>query len=75
MYNRIETLRKHEKIEGYAVGFESLISLITTLLPQYEVIGQALRKEIAMLPPLAIRELVPNALIHQDFHMWYITHD
>lgn len=33
------------------------------------MIGQALRKEIAMLPPLAIRELVPNALIHQDFHM------
>lgn len=67
--NRIETLREHESNEGYAVGFENLISLINTLLPQHEIIGQALRKEIPMFPPLAIRELVPNALIHQDFHM------
>jgi ATP-dependent DNA helicase RecG len=66
---RIETLREHESAEGYAVGFERLINLITTLLPQHEVIGQAFRKEIPMLPPLAIREIVPNALIHQDFHM------
>lgn len=67
--NRINTLREQESIEGYAVGFESLMSLITTLLPQHEVIGQALRKEIPMLPIPAIRELVPNAMIHQDFHI------
>jgi predicted HTH transcriptional regulator len=32
------------------------------------VIGKALRKEVPMFPELAIRELVANALIHQDFH-------
>jgi ATP-dependent DNA helicase RecG len=36
------------------------------MLPSNEVIGQALRKEVPMYPELAVRELVANALIHQD---------
>ena len=32
-----------------------------------EVIGEALRKSTPMFPELAVRELVANALIHQDF--------
>lgn len=34
---------------------------------QRQKIGKALRKEIPMYPPIAIREFVANALIHQDF--------
>jgi ATP-dependent DNA helicase RecG len=67
--SRINTLREQESTGGYAIGFENLMSLITNLLPQHEVIGQALRKEIPMLPIPALRELVPNAMIHQDFHI------
>jgi predicted HTH transcriptional regulator len=33
------------------------------------LIGQALRTEVRMYPEIAIRELVANALIHQDFHI------
>jgi len=40
---------------------------INGLIPANEVIGKALRREIPMFPDLAIRELVANALIHQDF--------
>jgi len=36
-------------------------------LPVKEVIEQALRKSVPMFPELAVRELVANALIHQDF--------
>lgn len=36
-------------------------------LPQNEVIEDALRKEVKLVPEVAIRELVANALIHQDF--------
>lgn len=36
-------------------------------LPQNEVIEDALRKEVKLLPEIVIRELVANALIHQDF--------
>jgi len=67
--NRVETVREHEMSKGYAIGFEELIEVIATLLPNNEVIGQALRKQIPMFPMLAIRELVANAIIHQDFHL------
>ena len=66
--NRIETVREQSGTKGYASGFEGLIGFITSLLPSNEVIGKALRKEVPMFPELAIRELVANALIHQDFH-------
>lgn len=59
-------LRDQLGVKGYAVGFEGLISFIANQLPANEVIGQALRADVRMYPELAIRELVANALIHQD---------
>ena len=64
---RTKTLRELEFIKGYACGFAGLIDSINGLLPFNEVIGQALRKTVPMFPELAVRELVANALIHQDF--------
>ncbi len=65
--NKLDTERDLIGQKGYAVGFEGLISYINSLLPMNEVIGQALREEVRMFPELAIRELVANALVHQDF--------
>ncbi len=67
--SRVETVREQEGTKGYASGFEGLIGFVANLLPSNEVIGQALRKEVPMFPELAIRELVANAIIHQDFHL------
>lgn len=67
--SRVETVREQEGGRGYAAGFEGLIGFVTNLLPSNEVIGQALRKQVPMFPELAIRELVANAIIHQDFHL------
>jgi len=53
--------------KGYAVGFEGLIGFIGSYLPKNEVIGKALRETVQMYPDIAIRELVANAIIHQDF--------
>lgn len=64
---RVETVREQEGSRGYAAGFEGLIGFINGLLPMNEVIGQALRKAVPVYPELAIRELVANAIIHQDF--------
>ncbi len=64
---RVETIREQEGARGYAAGFEGLIGFINGLLPSNEVIGQALRKTVPIYPELALRELVANALIHQDF--------
>lgn len=38
-------------------------------LPQNEVIKDALRTEVKLVPEVVIRELVANALIHQDLEM------
>jgi ATP-dependent DNA helicase RecG len=65
--SRVATVRELEGNKGYAVGFEALIDYIKTLLPANEEIGKAFRKEVPMYPELAIRELVANAIIHQDF--------
>ncbi|MGG6265226.1 ATP-binding protein [Leptolyngbya sp. AN03gr2] len=64
---RVQTYKELESDKGYANGFESLINYIMALIPGNEVINQALRKSIPIFPELAVRELVANALIHQDF--------
>ncbi|PCJ99174.1 MAG: transcriptional regulator [Zetaproteobacteria bacterium] len=51
---------------GYAVGFSGLVGYINGLLPRNEHIGEAFREAQPLFPELAIRELVANALIHQD---------
>lgn len=64
---RVETLKEQVGNKGYASGFEGLIAFINGLLPSNEVIEQALRRTVPRFPELAVRELVANALIHQDF--------
>ena len=58
---------------GYAAGFTNLIRYINSKLPTNEQIDQALRRQVSMYPPVAIRELVANAIIHQDFSMRGVT--
>ncbi len=65
--NRIKTKREVPGSKGYAVGFEGAIAYINALLPASEEIGPVLRQEIYAYPELAIRELIANALIHQNF--------
>ncbi|MCB9082321.1 MAG: putative DNA binding domain-containing protein [Lewinellaceae bacterium] len=65
--NRIYTIKEQTGGKGYAVGFEGLIKYLDEQLPSNEVIDKALRKRVSLYPLLAIRELVANALIHQDF--------
>lgn len=65
--NRTRTQREVDGRKGYAAGFGGLMEFLTALLPRNEVIGTSERKDVAMYPDLALRELVANALIHQDF--------
>lgn len=55
--------------KGYAVGFRELVGFVMSQLPQNEIIENALRKEVKLTPEIVIRELVANALIHQDFRI------
>jgi ATP-dependent DNA helicase RecG len=64
--DRSTIVRQQTGHRGYAPGFEGLIGWVNAQLPQNEHIGQALRKTVPMYPEIAIREIVANALIHQD---------
>jgi predicted HTH transcriptional regulator len=52
--------------KGYASGFRGLADYIDALLPNNEHIGKAFREDEPLYPSIAIRELIANALIHQD---------
>lgn len=67
--SKVVTQREIEGGKGYASGFEGLVNYIKALLPSNEIIGAAFREEQPIYPELAIRELVANALIHQDFFL------
>jgi ATP-dependent DNA helicase RecG len=67
--NKVETIEEVPGQRGYAVGFEGLIGHLKRVLPHSEVIQQALRVETPLFPEIALRELIANALIHQDFSL------
>lgn len=65
--NKLHTIKEQVGRFGYAIGFERLVNYVNDKLPSNEEIGQVFRKEVRMYPELAIRELIANAIIHQDF--------
>lgn len=65
--NKVETIDELVGQKGYAIGFEGLIGYLKHILPHSEVIREALRAEVTVYPEIALRELIANALIHQDF--------
>lgn len=52
---------------GYAAGFQALVAFVMAQLPQNEIVEEAIRRKVKLLPEIVIRELVANALIHQEF--------
>jgi ATP-dependent DNA helicase RecG len=65
--DRLGAIKEQEFTKGYASSFQSLLQYINDQLPRNEIIETALRKDVKMYPELAIRELIANAIIHQDF--------
>ena len=67
--SKLKTLSDITGEKGYAVGFTNMVRYVMGKLPQNEVIEDALRKEVKLLPEVVVRELLANALIHQDFEI------
>ncbi|MGZ4972874.1 MAG: ATP-binding protein [Limisphaerales bacterium] len=65
--NKLITREDKTRAAGYAVGFESLVDFVHSAAPQNHFVEQVVREEVKMFPRQAIRELVANALVHQDF--------
>jgi len=66
---KLKTLSDLRGQMGYASGFSSLFKYVVDKLPSNEVLKGHLRETVLMYPEIAIRELMANALIHQDFNV------
>lgn len=64
--SRVKEGKDKTGVKGYAAGFEPLLDYIYDQLPASEEIGSALRVTTHAYPRKAIRELVGNAIVHQD---------
>lgn len=70
IYEGIDKLNTREDKpgnKGYAVGFEGLVDFVHSSAPQNRFVEQVVRKEVKMFPKQALRELIANALVHQDY--------
>ena len=65
--SKLKTRLDQSGQKGYAVGFQGLVGFVMAQLPQNEIIEGALRRSVKLLPEVVIREIIANALIHQDF--------
>ncbi len=64
--SRLEAIREKEFNNGYVFSHEEIVQYIMTIIPQEEVIVEATRKSVVSFPEIAVRELLANAMIHQD---------
>jgi predicted HTH transcriptional regulator len=60
---------EYELNTGYAVSFSELITFITDRAPQQEQYVSGVRRTSTIFPETAVREVVANALIHQDLSL------
>ncbi|MEM9536214.1 MAG: ATP-binding protein [Cyanobacteria bacterium P01_E01_bin.45] len=72
IYEGVNKLKTREDITGnlgYAVGFGGLVNFVHASAPRNSFIEEVRREEVKMFPRQALRELIANALVHQDFSM------
>ncbi|MEH2291782.1 ATP-binding protein [Nostoc sp.] len=65
--NKLQTRDDKMGNRGYAVSFERLVDFVHSAAPQNRFIEEVVREEVKMFPKQALRELIANALVHQDF--------
>jgi len=65
--SRIKTEREFDESRGYALCLDTMVRQLMALLPTREILEGAFQRPRPDFPEVAIRELLANALIHQDF--------
>ena len=65
--NKLKTKVDKPGVRGYVSSFENLVNFVHASAPQNRYIEQVVREEVKMFPRQALRELIANALVHQDF--------
>ena len=65
--NRLNILKDEVFYTGYASNFENIILFVEALIPAQERRDNPLREKETAYPLPVLREIIANALIHQDF--------
>lgn len=65
--DKLESRFEVEGQKGYAVAFKGMMEYLMRKLPKEEKYIGGVRRNVPVYPDTAIRELIANALIHQDF--------
>ena len=66
-FNKLKTKNETIGTRGYACAFEGLVTHVHNLSPNNHYIEETIREDVKMFPKQALRELIANALVHQDF--------
>ena len=64
---KVNALKEQVFTKGYAVQFDDVTDYVMNLIPQEEEINSGRREKHIMFPRKAVREMIGNMLIHQDF--------
>lgn len=64
--DKLDTLVEHAPTAGYASGFQGILRTLIGVVPAHEEVVAGVRRSILMIPEIALREVLANALIHQD---------
>jgi len=64
---RTERIKEHQEKRGYVLGTSEIINLINNMVPDREEINGGKSRLEPKFPELPVRELIVNALVHQDF--------
>ena len=63
--SKTSAAKEYEEVRGYASGFTNIIDHIEQAISTEQI--KALRSQSYMIPMVAVRELVTNMMMHQDF--------
>ncbi len=65
--NKLKSEFEQAATLGYAAGFARMMKFLVNRLPNEETYIDGVRKQLPHFPETALREVISNALIHQDF--------
>ena len=64
--NRLTAQKDITFNQGITLCLDEVVSVVADSLPKSEIIEQATRHNVSVLPNVVVRELVGNAIIHRD---------
>jgi predicted HTH transcriptional regulator len=64
--SRADDATEQKGVRGYAAAFPGLLNYTVRRVPEVEEFPDGIRRSVPALPQKVLRELIANALIHQD---------